>query len=204
LHRDRLDRDLEEEMRAHMEMSAEENRENGMRPDDVRYAAQRQFGNPTLLHETSREMWGWRVVEELALDVRFALRMLRKTPGFTATVVLTLALGVGVMTGIFSVIDSLLLRPLPFPDSDRLVSLYYRTTDGLVLDSWSYPDFEYFRDHGDFLSSLAAYESVTGSFRFGEEVERVAGEIVSWNYFRTLGVQPGVGRDFLSEEDRVP
>ena len=204
LRRRQFERELEEEMRLHLEMKAATHREAGLSADEALHAARRQFGNPTLLKESSREMWGWRSLAALAGDVKYALRMLWSNPGFTAIAVLTLALGVGVLTSIFSMVDSLLLRPLPFPDSDRLVSLYYRTTDGLIYNSMSYPDYEYFRDHNDFLSSLAAYDDVTAGFRFGDQIEKVAGEVVSWNYFRVLGVEPAVGRAFLPEEDRVP
>ncbi len=132
LHLRQLDRELEEEMRFHLEMQADENRENGMDSDQARYTARRQFGNPTLLKEVSREAWGWRWLDALGQDVRFALRMLRRNPGFSALAVFTLGLGVGANCLMFSVFDTVLLRPFPYPGADRLVFLWTepRTTIG--------------------------------------------------------------------------
>jgi predicted permease len=200
----RFDRELDEEMRAHLELQAEANREAGMDAEEARYAAARQFGNEALLREASREAWGWHWLETWARDVRYTFRTLRRNPVFTIVAVLTLALGIGINTSIFNMVDALLLRPLPFPESHRLVSLYFRDADKQVYDSLSYPDYEYLRDHNNFLSSLAAYDSATAALRFGDQVERVSGEIVSANYFSVLGVQPSLGRAFAADEDRLP
>ena len=112
--------DLEEEIRSHLRMEEQENLESGMPPDEAHYAALRRFGNVTLAQERSREMWGWNSVETLWQDLRFGLRMLLKNPGFTVVAVLTLAIGIGANTAIFSLIDAVMLRMLPVPRPDEL------------------------------------------------------------------------------------
>jgi len=196
LRRRQFDRDLEEEMRFHLEMQAAES---------GAALARRKFGNVALLQEDSREAWGWVATDRLVQDIRYAARALRKSPGFAGVVILTLALGIGVNTAIFSFVDRLLLRPLPFPESNRLASLNFRSTrSAYVWDDLSYPDYGYFRDHNNVFSGLAAYGGVDANIRFGNQTEKVSGEVVSANYFGVLEVSPVFGRSFRAEEDAVP
>jgi predicted permease len=137
-------------------------------------------------------------------DLRFAARLLRKNPGFTALAVLSLALGIGVNTGIFSLVRAVLLPSLPVADAGRLVSIYHRYTRGQeYLSSTSYPDYEYYRDYNQVLSGLMAYGRVPMSVRIGEQAEQISGELVTANYFSVLGLQATLGRTFLAEDRSV-
>ena len=138
--RESFDSDLEEEIQAHLEMQAEENEEKGMPPEEARFAAQRQFGNPTLLKESSRELWGCPLLEQIWRDLRFALRMMAKSPVLTGLAVVSLALGIGLTTGIFSVGDALLLRPFPIERPGELFEITSRGDDGNRF-YYSWPDY---------------------------------------------------------------
>jgi len=115
------DQDLDRELRAHLELEAEEQQDSGMTPEQAHYAARRALGNITLTKEEVRRMWGWTRWEILIQDIRYAMRTLRKSPGFAATAILTLALGIGASTAVFTVVDSVILKPLTYPDSGSLV-----------------------------------------------------------------------------------
>jgi len=140
----------------------------------------------------------------LLSDLRYGFRVLAKSPGFTAVAALSLALGLGVNTAIFSVVNAVLLRPLPVDDPERLVAIYHRSSgDSAFYSSSSYPDYEYYRDHNDVFSGLMAFDRLPMNLRIGERTERVPAEIVTGNYFSVLGVKPVIGRAFLPEEDRT-
>ena len=128
-----LDRDLEDEVAFHLAMREEKNRRAGMAPEEARYAARRQFGNPASLKERSREMWTLVSVEGLLIDIRFGARKLRKSPGFTFVAVLTLALGIGASTAIFSLIHTVMLKSLPVTNPGELYRLG-EATNCCVLD----------------------------------------------------------------------
>ncbi len=199
----RFDQDLAEEMRFHLEMKARANREAGLDTQEARYAAQRKFGNGTLLQEASREMWGWTWAETLLQDLKYSARVLRKNPVFTAIAVLSLALGIGANTAIFSVIDAILLKPLPVAEPDRLVAIYHREVRQGRLSSVSYPDYKYYRDHNAVFSGIAAYLRIPVVLRVKEDAGQVSAELVSPDYFSVLGIQPVLGRGFAAGEGRT-
>src|SRR5262249_60835936 len=119
--RRRQEQDLDRELRAHLELETEEQLDSGLPPVEAHYAAQRAFGNTTLIKEETRAVWGWTSVQTLGQDLRYALRTVRRMPGFASVVVISLALGVGLNSSVFSVLNAVLLRPLPSPEPDRLV-----------------------------------------------------------------------------------
>ncbi len=201
---DRASRELEEEMRFHLELQAEENRGNGMNAEEARYAARRQFGNTALLAEDARAAWGWAAVEGAVRSLRHSLRLMGRTPGFTAATVLTLALGIGANTAIFSLTHALLLRSLPVPHPEELRILSYATRQGDRM-VFSLPLAGALAGARS-LSAAAAYGTpgpalISGS---GGALESLHREQVSSAYFSVLGVYPVAGRFFSPEEDRAP
>src|SRR5262245_28815259 len=118
--RRRMSDELDEEIRSHLRMDAKDRMERGERTEDAERNARRKFGNELLIRETARDMWGWQTVDRAAQDVRFVVRQIRRSPGFAAIATLTLALGLGATTAMFSIVNGVLLRPLPFRDPARL------------------------------------------------------------------------------------
>jgi predicted permease len=204
---DRLDRgraeaELDEEIRTHIEFETEQNIESGMSPEEARYAALRAFGNVALSKEDSRTMWGLRWLETLWQDVRFGARTLAKNPGFTAVAVVALALGIGANSAIFSVVNTVLLRPLPFKDPERLVMVWEKgNADEFPINSTSAANFIDWRDQNQVFEGVAVMGRASFNLTGVGEPVRVDGRRVSANMFRLLGVEPQLGRAFLPEED---
>ena len=203
IHRRQFDADLEEEMRLHLELRQQELLQSGMMTDDARAAAQRRFGNATYLTEESHFAWGWEWLENVAQDVRYGLRVLRKSPGFSAVVVLTIALGIGATAAIFSVVDAALLRPLPYPQPEQLVSIQDDLPGGGARDvGMSEPEWLDLQRSGIFEYVSPTWfdeNNLTGS----SQPTRVRLLIVAPNYFALLGVKPQMGRAF-NPEDHSP
>src|SRR6266508_1808038 len=157
LRRSEMERELDEELRQHIERQTEQNIRLGMSPEEARYAARKAFGGVEQAKERSRDARGVRRLEELWQDLRYGARMLIKNPGFTLIAVITLALGIGANTAIFSVINAVLLRPLPYPESERLVWLAERLPNHTGL-SVAYPNFADWRDRKTVFESFGVYK----------------------------------------------
>ena len=196
-----LDAEMNEEMRAHIEMRTQQNVEAGMPPEEARFAALRQFGWVESIKETCRDKRGVAWLEDLVQDVRYGARMLWKNPGFTAAAILTLALGIGLNTAIFSVAYGVLWRPLPYPNPDRLVivSSAQRTETGVkTFWSWAPVTFEALRQRVRMFDYLAAYNSIDAQLTGRGEPLQLPALEVSPNFFAMLGVNPARGRSFLT------
>ena len=201
--RRRREEELDEEIQAHLRMAAWERMEQGDSPEQARASAVREFGNVTLVKEVTREMWGWSFWETCLQDVRYGLRMLARNPGFTAVAVLTLALGIGANTAMFSVVDAVLLRPLPYQHPEQLL-LVSETLPQMSHDEIGVSAAEYFdyRGQNHSFSQVAAYES-EGFNLTGEGTPlRINAARLSASAFPLLGVGASLGRTFTPEEDR--
>lgn len=203
--RGQLYSDLQEEMRQHLEERASELTAGGMPSEEAWRTAQREFGNRTLLEERSREVWQWPLVENLWRDIRFALRRLSKVPGLTVICILTLALGLGASVALFSVVEAVLLRPLPFPDSQHLVMMYESDPKDFpsVFNQVSGGNFEEWQRESHSFEQMAfwGWTSRNLSSRGGRLAEDLQAKLCTWNLFATLQVQPVYGRAFSASDD---
>jgi predicted permease len=199
----RMLQQLDDEIREHIETETQDNIARGMSPEEARYAAVRKFGNVTRVKEDTREVWSLVWLEQFLDDLRFGLRILRKNPGFTVVAVLTLALGIGANTAIFSVIEAVILRPLPYKNPTRLV----RLADSQDPESGAF----LFKDIWAFKSRSRSFEDIAAYYRdsgFSKvtltsegEPESVQGAFVSANFFSLMGVSPALGRVFTADEE---
>jgi predicted permease len=198
--RERMMEDLDQDIREHIESETQDNIDSGMPPEEARYAATRKFGNVTLVKEETREVWTVRWLEELVQDVRFGLRMLRKSPGFTIVAVLTFALGIGANTAIFSLVNGVLLRPLPYPHPEQVVAIY-DVQPNYGNAPMSYPEYTDWRDKSQVFQMVAA--SHGGSFVLSGlgDPEQVRILCVSSSYLPLFGIQPVIGRNIWPEEE---
>jgi len=201
------DQDLDRELRAHLELEAEEQQDSGLTPEDARYAARRALGNTTYVKEEVREMWQWTSLERFWQDLRYAARMLGNTPAFTVVAVLSLALGIGANTVIFSMLNAVVLRLLPVANPQELVQLTY-TTAATGAENWNsyfgYPHLDRFRARAEKLSGIFGGVTV-GRVNVG--VSGVAGlaqcDAYTGNLFSVLGIPPQHGRLLSEDDDRA-
>ena len=196
------ERDVEEELRLHLALERERQRDAGVPEDDALRAARLTLGNPALIRERTRDVWGWRWLDDLARDVRHATRALWRSPGFAATVVIALALGIGANTAMFSVVYGLLIRPLPYPDAGAIV----RITEAMgprMSPFVTSASMAALLDEAESFEQLAGYGPSSFSWRGPEGAVTLRAARVSPSMFPLLRATPHLGRLFIEEEARA-
>jgi len=196
--------ELEAELRFDIVQRIDTNMRAGMTREEAELNARREFGSIALAKEECRDERGTQVFEQTWQDIRFGLRMLRKSPGFTATAILTLALGIGANTAIFSMMDTVILQSLPIRNPNELVVISSVTPRTGQSDSFSYPMYQDIRDKNDAFDGVIAVGGVQMNVSYAGESEHVRGRLVSGNYFEVLGVHAWIGRLFTQDDDRIP
>jgi predicted permease len=199
-HHKRLERELDDEVRFHLEMQIEDNLKAGMNPVEARYAALRSFGGIEPMKEIYRERSGFAVVETTAQDVRYAVRTLGKSPGFTITAAAVLALAIGVNTAMFSVLNAVLFRPLPYEAPEQLAMLWSQDPGKTLRGTTGYWNIEQWRRQSESFVDMAWFDGVSATLTSAEQAEKISGIRTSPNLFALLGVQPSHGRIFTAEE----
>jgi putative ABC transport system permease protein len=202
--RRRRDEELDEEIRSHLRMAARERVERGESPEQAEREARREFGNAALVKEVTRGMWGWSRLEEFVRDIGYGLRMMRRAPAFSAVVVLTLALGIGANTAIFSVVNAVLLRPLPFKDPERVVMVWLNGAEAAGGDRvpMSLADFLDWRAQTHSFERVAFFHTDNFNYAGGDTPEEVNGAVTSADFFNVFGARAEMGRTFLPEEEK--
>ena len=199
--RKRLLEDLDQDIRDHIDRETQDNIDRGMSPEEAHHAAMRKFGNVTRVKEDTREVWTLVWLEQLFDDIRFALRMLRKNPGFTAVAVLTLALGIGANTAMFSVMQGAVFAPLQYVNPDRLVMVW--ENNPRFPRTWvSYPNLRDWQRSARSFQQMAAFREEGVDFAGPGSPEHLNRKEISSGFFSTLGTKLTIGREFSPEEDR--
>jgi len=196
---------LDDELRFHLERQIAENVATGMSPDQARYAALRAFGNPALLRDQARAKWNWHGAEQVIRDVRYGMRTLRRTPGFAIIAVLVMALGIGANVALFTVVRSVVLKPLPFKDPDRLMMLYESSPKDYpynIVSGGMYAEWNKYNQSFSILALVQDSENAVAAAG-GQLPEKLSSAKVSWNLLTTLGVAPALGRDFTADDDML-
>jgi predicted permease len=199
--RERREKDLQRELRSDLDLEAAEQQESGLPREESRYAAQRAFGNTALIQEDARESWGWASLERLAGDVRYGFRLLTRNPGFSIAAILTLALGIGANSAMFSMIYGVLIRPLPYSDADRIAVVHVRfSPQNAEYGTMSIADYLDWKTRNHAFEDPAIFSNESWRFDLtgaGEPVN-VKGSAVTANFFSVLRAAPMLGRVFGS------
>jgi hypothetical protein len=204
----RRKRDLHEEIEAHLRMAVRDRVERGETPGEARAAAAKEFGNVPLVKDVTRETWGWQWLESGAQDLKYALRRLLKSPGFTIAAIATLALGIGANTAIFELLDAVLLQSLPVANPQELAEVRVVDMDkargnySSAYPAVTNPIWEKLREDHQGFSGIAAWTDTVFSRDSGGDARFANGLWVSGDFFRVLGVRPIQGRVFTAEDDR--
>jgi putative ABC transport system permease protein len=201
-HRKRMDSELSDEIREHIDLRTQELLAKGIAPNEVRYAALREFGGITKTEQECREMRKVNWLQDFLQDIRYGMRNLRNNPGFAAIAVITLALGIGANSSLFSYVNAWVIKPLPFSDGDRLVALHsYDKKQGSTNDYVSSTgDFVDIQEQNKVFDHLVAWTQWIFDVTSDGQPERIDGGLVSWDYFEALGAQPILGRGFVQAE----
>jgi len=196
-----LDNDLAEEIETHLHMEADRYMETGLVTEEARIAARRRFGNAAAISERTRDAWGFPTIESLLKDIRYGFRAIRRAPAFSLIVILTLALGIGLNTALFSVVHAVLLKPLPYPDAERLV-WFGETLGGDSGVSVTWVNFKYWRDSNRTFESIAAFQFTGLTMTGRADPQQTRGMVVTAPYFGLVGMRPLLGRLFGAADDR--
>jgi predicted permease len=195
-------KELNDELQSHLAMARQDLVDRGATPDNADAGARREFGNVALVEHVTRDQWRGRRFDEFLQDLRFALRTLRKSPGFTIVAILTLALGIGANTSLFSVVNAVLLNPIPYPHPEQLVMLH-ESKPNFHSGSISYPNFRDWQHDNHSFSSMAVTRGSSFTLTGLGEAEELRAQFISSDYFSLLGVQPVIGRFFAPGEDEI-
>ncbi len=203
IHKDKVESEMDKEIRFHLEREMEENIRRGMKPEEAYFAAQRSFGGVEQYKEECRDVRRNRWLEDFLQDARYSLRLWRRRPAFTVLAILTLTLGIGANTAIFSVIYGVLIRPLPYQNDNQLVILRQQAatanSNGI---GFSVKEIDDYREQSQTLNQLVEHHSMSFTLLGGEEPELIQTGVVSANFFDMLGVKPLHGRTFIDEDDK--
>lgn len=199
-HRERVIDDIDQEFKAHLDLATQANVERGMRAAEARHAALQSFGNVGSVRDAAYEVKGGGMIETLVQDIKYALRGLARQKTFTAVAVVTLALGIGANTAIFSVVNELLIRPLPYSDADRLAMLWEVTPEGRRQNTTSRANFRAWREQGNSFESMAAFTDQRLNLTGVGEAEELSVQFATSEFFRVLGVEPIIGRTFTEND----